>query len=197
MATEWISPTWRMPEESNQSKFENYSLDFASSTVTTTATMTNLGISTAFSVSFWFKADTLAIYSSLVIGPVSAGDWSAGFGFIAPSTNKLRFFLAGWNSAGRYVDSGTLALDTWYHVVGTFNTTDGLKLYINAGTPTTVSSSTITGLTQVISIGSSLGSYNYDGLISQVSIFNYTLSTDQISYLYNSGTPQNPMAISG
>ena len=28
MATKWISPTWRMPEESNQSKFENYSLDF-------------------------------------------------------------------------------------------------------------------------------------------------------------------------
>jgi len=26
MATEWISPTWRMPEVSNQSKFENYSL---------------------------------------------------------------------------------------------------------------------------------------------------------------------------
>ena len=28
MATKWISPTWRMPEESNQSKFENYSLNF-------------------------------------------------------------------------------------------------------------------------------------------------------------------------
>ena len=28
MATEWISPTWRMPEDSNQSKFENYSLNF-------------------------------------------------------------------------------------------------------------------------------------------------------------------------
>jgi hypothetical protein len=28
MATEWISPTWRMPNDKNQSKFENYSLDF-------------------------------------------------------------------------------------------------------------------------------------------------------------------------
>ena len=28
MATKWTSPTWRMPEESNQSKFENYSLEF-------------------------------------------------------------------------------------------------------------------------------------------------------------------------
>ena len=27
MATEWISPTWRMPNDKNQSKFENYSLD--------------------------------------------------------------------------------------------------------------------------------------------------------------------------
>ena len=50
MATEWISPTWRMPNDKNQSKFENYSLDFATSTVTTTATMTfhitivNMGI---------------------------------------------------------------------------------------------------------------------------------------------------------
>jgi hypothetical protein len=28
MATEWISPTWRMPNDKNQSKFENYSLSF-------------------------------------------------------------------------------------------------------------------------------------------------------------------------
>ena len=28
MATQWISPTWRMPENSNQSKVDNYSLDF-------------------------------------------------------------------------------------------------------------------------------------------------------------------------
>ena len=96
MATKWISPTWRMPDEQNQSKFENYSLNFAASTVTTTATMTNLGISTAFSVSFWFKADSLATYSSLVIAPTSAANWGTGFGFIVPNTGtKLRFFLAG------------------------------------------------------------------------------------------------------
>ena len=27
MATEWISPTWRMPENNNQSKVDNYSID--------------------------------------------------------------------------------------------------------------------------------------------------------------------------
>ena len=29
MATKWISPTWRMPENSNQNKLDNYSLNFA------------------------------------------------------------------------------------------------------------------------------------------------------------------------
>ena len=29
MATTWKAPTWRMPNEKNQSKFESYSLDFA------------------------------------------------------------------------------------------------------------------------------------------------------------------------
>ena len=28
MATKWTSPVWRMPENSNQSKLDNYSLDF-------------------------------------------------------------------------------------------------------------------------------------------------------------------------
>ena len=91
-----------MPENSNQSKLDNYSLDFASSTVTTTATMTNLGISTAFSVSFWFKADSLATYSSLVIAPASAGNWNSGFGFIAPSTNMLRFWVGQWNGTNKF-----------------------------------------------------------------------------------------------
>jgi hypothetical protein len=33
--------------------------------------------------------------------------------------------------------------------------------------------------------------------MDQLAIFNYELDSDQISYLHNSGTPQNPMAISG
>ena len=34
-------------------------------------------------------------------------------------------------------------------------------------------------------------------LVTIKSLFDYALSTDQVNYLYNSGTPQNPMAISG
>jgi len=55
MATEWISPTWRMPEESNQSKFENYSLDFDGLSKIQYSTPVDLGVVSTFS--FWMNID--------------------------------------------------------------------------------------------------------------------------------------------
>ena len=60
MATEWISPTWRMPEESNQSKFENYSLNFNGSDNRIQIPCTELNGSTNCTISFWAKINYAA-----------------------------------------------------------------------------------------------------------------------------------------
>jgi len=57
MATEWISPTWRMPNDKNQSKFENYSLDFdaASSERVDITGLPDFGGGN-LTISFWIKS---------------------------------------------------------------------------------------------------------------------------------------------
>ena len=60
MATNYIAPTWRMPENSNQSKLSNYSIDFDG----TQLVGQGVGGFTSFngvsecSVSLWFKSST-------------------------------------------------------------------------------------------------------------------------------------------
>ena len=198
---EFYNNQWRLLNNENKDKSSNYSMRFDganSGDTVVSETISNLGISTAFSVSFWFKADSLPTYSSLVIAPANAGNWNSGFGFITPSNNKLRFWVGGWLYANSYIDSDTLTLETWYHVVGTFNNTDGLKLYINSGTPSTATNTTLTGLSNVVNIGSSFGSYNYDGLLDHVAIFDYALSSSQVTSLYGNSTNGvgNPMSLS-
>ena len=59
--------------------------------------------------------------------------------------------------------------------------------------------SSINLLSNVLYIGTyyNVVGKTFDGNTSQVSIFDYALLQSQVDYLYNSGTPQNPMAISG
>ena len=54
MATKWISPTWRMPEESNQNKFDNYSLDFDGTELINCGNSINV-ITSNYSISIWLK----------------------------------------------------------------------------------------------------------------------------------------------
>ena len=65
MATEWISPTWRMPENSNQSKVDNYSLSFNGTDEYIDLTQHDLG--TVNSISFWLKrANTDAVDETIL-----------------------------------------------------------------------------------------------------------------------------------
>jgi hypothetical protein len=72
------------------------------------------------------------------------------------------------------------------------------KAYLNGSLLTNTSS---TSFTSIINRDKLLDVSGYlkpfDGEIGQLSIFDYAISQNQVNYLYNSGAPQNPMAISG
>ena len=60
MATQWISPTWRMPENSNQSKFENYNLSFDGANdyiQAATSSDAIIDFTNPWSISWWAKWD--------------------------------------------------------------------------------------------------------------------------------------------
>jgi hypothetical protein len=143
MATQWISPTWRMPENSNQSKFENYSLE------------TDSGYN-------YIKTNLTT--------PLTTGEWynivCTYDGSQAGDTDKAKVYV---NGVEAIYDTG----------LGTI--------------PATTSAST-----GPFNIGQwELGGSNrfFNGEIGQVSVYSSTLTSAQVTALYNSGTPVNPMAL--
>ena len=55
MATTWKAPTWRMPNEKNQSKFESYSLDFDSTEYIEFNSFPDIAENNCYSVSYKLK----------------------------------------------------------------------------------------------------------------------------------------------
>ena len=90
----------------------------------------------------------------------------------------------------------TLSASTWYHIAFVHDGTD-VTLYLNGssqGTKTgaNTANNTFKGNNLVIGRYNSLpGTYNWNGLIDEVSLFDSALSASDITAMYNSGTPND------
>ena len=207
MATEWISPTWRMPEVSNQSKFENYSLDFDGSNEYVNTNLTQSG---TIAVSCWFYTDDastqMAFFGAGTTNPyqirnfgLQNGEYVVGCYTkdLTPNMRGIRYDTTG--------GSASYTTGQWTHFVGIIeqvtSTNANYYLYENGDLKVQVND----GYREQTTYSFFLGAMNnfgtatqkFNGKIDQLAVFDYVPSQDQISYLYNSGTPINPMAISG
>lgn len=175
----------------------------------TTSTAAFEGLS-AISVSCWCNPeviDSTAKYRMLISKRVSG--WVAPYYQFElrmyPYIYKRFEFWVGNASANSYVASAnnSVALYTWYHIVGTWNGSDGsFQFYINGANAASVVSGAITGATGSGSTPLYIGEDNdslasalpWSGLIDQTAIWNRVLTTQEIAQLYNSG---NGLAFSG
>ena len=209
MATKWTSPVWRMPENSNQSKIDNYSLDFDGSSdyidLGTGLDIFKYNVNEEYSVSVWVNFTS------------TAGDKT----IINLAANTYKFFLAAGNSGtisfgvsnnvnigSNYNHTPTAGLindGNWHHIciVGASNSgsTSSFTVYVDG-----ISGSAGISATFRVQNNNRIGLGHYGGFngkISQCSIFNYALSETQVKYLFNNNAggstpnPQNPMAIAG
>ena len=173
------------------SSLKDYVFDFdGSNYIATGTTLTNLSVSTSFSISCWVKITSNVNYDHIVAAPTHSGAWDTGFGLYANGSG-IRFWVEKWNQTNQYVATSSLNNGQWYHIGATFDTTNGLKLYVNAGTPTTATGTTIDGLSNTIFIGSTGTSttYGFIGDLSNTQIWNTELSSSEIETLYNNGSP--------
>jgi hypothetical protein len=203
MATEWISPTWRMPQESNQSKVDNYSLSLDGSTEYMTIPSTNFGdASTNVSYSLWLKPNMpggASNYGYLLSGASSSDGGLAmnegGSG--AGGVNGTFYYYNG--STVSVLTSTPLTAGNWAHLVFIFDASaNEVYAYINGSLDktTSVTAPFKTTFTTLFRYTPATTHY-YDGQAAQICIYNYTITSSQVTALYNSGTPVNPMAISG
>ena len=194
MATTWKAPTWRMPNEKNQSKFESYSLDFNGSSdhIDTNYTPPASWFNNGFSISAW-------VYPTSPNNDTIIGAYSGKrFYWRLYDTNKWWVGFGGWNNA---TTVNSVTSDEWQHVVLTYTPSDTtIRFYRNGAADGSIvqnlSGATMPGLPLAIGVTNQSSNAGYfDGSISDTTLFDYTLSESQISSLYNSGSPINPMTL--
>lgn len=109
------------------------------------------------------------------------------FIFMASSSSQ-RIYCghADWPSYIAYPSTNTVNLSTWYNITLTFNTTDGMKLYINGVLDSTYTArKTAHNGTGTINVATYNGSNLLNGRISKVYCYNRSITADEVLQNYN------------
>ena len=218
MATKFITPSWRMPKNSNQSKASNYSIDFDGTTqfIDLGNTVEILpgqpnpsgaqNISNPeWSVSCFVNFSALGAQSCIV--STGRGGGSTYFEIRKSTSDKIEGYFR--TSSGGYTTitgDTTITSGTWYHVCIAWNN-GNLNLYLNGVSDCDAVSATNfyfagDGFLPLSTIGrfrygtgGSQGRDQFDGKLDHVAIFNYGLDSNAVTTLWGGGIPGNPLAI--
>lgn len=148
-----------------------------------------------FSISIWVKFNASAL--SRLCGRY-ASSTDAIFLRADPSTNDITVRVAnGIASENKY--SPTLTTGVWYNIIavydGTLGTaTDRVKVYVDGSSETRTGGtaglpSTTKNTTDTFHLSDFTASTSSALTIDEFSIFNYSLTSGQVTSIYNSGTP--------
>jgi len=148
---------------------------------------------TTGSISLWVNFHTGAWLLSNMDNDNDRNGFSVLRSFSTPN-NFFTVMLAS-GSAVQSVNSSAISLDTWYHLVVTWNGTT-VQIYLNGTLDQSVSQTvTPTYTTFPFRLFTTTGSEGVTkkapmyGTLDEIGIFNAVLTSTQVTTLYNSGTP--------
>ena len=161
-----------------------YSFDGTNDYVSTTLQITSVPVS----LSVWIKTSA-SVFQIIYATGYAASGYNIGIRLYIDATGHIGFSGSGADD----IRTTTAYNDgNWYHVVGTMDSSSLSKLYVDGSYYGSLSDNTPTD-TNYLYIGAyptGYGSTNrFNGVIDEVAIFDYALSTSDVSYLYNSGIP--------
>jgi hypothetical protein len=147
-----------------------------------------------YSFAGWFKTSTGETDGNIIFMSVPSG-------WCLPPVAIDGGYLRGhsWNNGPVSVYSTTpIVANTWYHFVNTWNSSGGLKIYVNGILEATTPQAdyTASGASNYINIGytSGIGCSEdkgwFNGSVSQIRIWNRELSAAEVRALYNSSKPK-------
>ena len=184
------SPQWLIPNNENKDKVSNYSFEFDGvNDYVNIPNNTELNFSSAYSVSFWIKTTSAALLS-----PIS--NQSKFLIRLYAPANQIRLQLYDGSNGFLNLDNTQVFNDgKWHHIAFTTEATttadkiivyfDGVAL-TNKGTQLNVGSHLSAFAYE---IGRNSGTWNFNGGIDEVSIYDSELSASEINDIYNGGEP--------
>ncbi|HIB01773.1 MAG TPA: LamG domain-containing protein, partial [Phycisphaerales bacterium] len=159
-----------------------------------------------FSISSWVKTAQTGVSVNILHKSSGSSPYTGVTIFQNGSPDVIEFrIINNWSYSDRGIaiqSTNTVSDGAWHHVVGTYDgggSYTGAKIYIDGVEEVT----TVYG--GHISIASStansasleIGRVNYfNGSRDETAIFDYALDANQVTRLYNSGTPLNPAVVS-
>ncbi len=147
----------------------------------------DLNFRSAISVSLWMKADELFDRESY---PISHGSWKNRWKISIIPEKKIRWTI--YTTLGiKDLDSEMTVQEDVYYNVTTVYDGSALKIYLNGALNSEVSHSGLLETTSVdLTIGQELpdSDYNFKGVLDDIRIYNYDLSKQEISNIFDEGT---------
>ncbi len=165
-------------------------LDFDSSDYVSIPHDSSIDPRYTWTLAAWIKRDAMGVQHSII----EKYDWilsRGGFGMRVASDDKLHVFHVSGQSSEEIISTTTINSGQWYFVAGTYDTyTDRIRLYVN-GELEADEQATLQDLWTLypLYIGARGNDHatNFNGIIDDTRLYDYALSDDQISWLYNSG----------
>ena len=139
-------------------------------------------------VSFWAKYNAAPALYDAPLGKTNGVSWTQGWGFFPQSGTEMRFFVNFYATTASFTG---LTMTNWNHFVGTWDGTT-IRIYANGIQGTTGTNSGAMNTTNPFEIGR-LGTdtYNINGSLDDVRIYNRALTTAEVTRLYNGGRAGN------
>ena len=138
----------------------------------------DIDLTDAFTIAAWIKLSSDGKYTIV-------GKSYSTYQFIVSSTGNLVFHR---NSSGAISYNAGLAIDTWYHVAVTFNTTDGMVMYLNGSAVATDGdiTTTVTNNTPT-KIGARAWTAKdfFHGILDEVYVYDTALTAQEVLGLFN------------
>jgi len=215
---EFYNNQWRLPNNENKDKSSNYSMNFDSASSqyinagdSDVFSFTNGSNDLPFTFSSWVYFDSTS-GSRAILGKDN-GTTQREYALFSTNNGTLKIFLKNLNTGTqchRETDNAVFSTGQWYHVAvlydgsGGSTAANGITLYIDG----TVAASTavnhgsyshMSKTTADFNIGRYSGAFaDFSGKIDHVAIFDYVLSSSQISDLYGNSTNGvgDPMSLS-
>ena len=164
----------------------NQGVDFTGGNTSRELVAPGLDLVTDLTISFWVYVKGSSFYGPVVCNMVGGGGATTNYNVMQVGQNIQLF---GKNDSTYGSGTGTLSLNTWYHVVIT-RTTGGTATYYVNGSSVNSGSGQVPFSTPTASlrIGHRQDHYNvFDGIIDELGIWSRVLSGTEITDLYNAG----------